>query len=134
MELTSKYKYLFYDEITLLTTVGVLDAQIYVFLEKNITIQEIRNLSKISVTKFNPLLDFALNLGIIISELENPNISFEEIKYAWNSQEGRLKLIIAEIKKNYPQGTKEEEIVKKHSNNFLSSTQTKIFREEIGIR
>jgi hypothetical protein len=134
MEFDLKYKRRFRDDIALLTTVGVLDAQIYVFQEKNITIQEIKNLAKVSLTKQNPLLEFTIGLGIIIIKIEEPDFEIEEIEYSWNSQRNRLSILIEEIKNNYPQDTYEEKLVKSHAKLFLNSTQTKGFRIEIGIK
>ncbi len=131
---SSKYKRRFTDDIALLTTVGVLDAQIYVFQEKNITIQEIKNLAKVSLIEQNPLLEFTISLGIIISKIEEPDFEIEDIEYSWNSQRNRLSILIEEIINNYPQGTPEEKLVKSHAKLFLNSTQTKGFRIEIGIK
>ncbi len=134
MELYTQYKNQFKDEISLLATVGVLDAQVYVFQEKSITIQEIINIAKISVTKNNPVLDFVLNFGIILSKIDNPLFTIDDIKNAWDSEKNRLELIIDEIMIKYPLGTKEVELVKYHSNLFMNSPQTKIIRQEIGIK
>jgi hypothetical protein len=51
LELTRNYSNRFDDEVTLLTTTGVLDAQTYVFIEGSIDLETIANLAKQVVSK-----------------------------------------------------------------------------------
>jgi len=134
MELnSSKYKSHFKNDIILFTTIGVLDAQIYVFQENTISIKQIRNIAERVLNQGNPLLEFIIEMGVLISKIEEPQFSLTDIKNSWNSKRKIIEQTMNEVLQSYPTNLPEEEIVKGHAGMFLNLPQSKKFREEIGI-
>ena len=129
---TPKYKDRFRDKIALFTTIGVLDAQVYVFTKKNISIQEIQDLAKQSLIKSNTLLEFTLGMGILISKAEEPDFLPEDIEFTWDSQRESLNQVINDSLHGYLKNP-HEEIVKGHVEMFLNIPQTLEIRKLIGI-
>lgn len=128
-----KYKERFKNDIALFTTVGVLDAQIYVFQEKTISIKRIQELAERSLNNDNPLLEFTIGLGILISIVEEPGFLIEDIDYAWNSQRDFIARNISNILHSSPIKSFEKEVVIGHIEMFFDNPLTKKYRNKIGI-
>jgi|GEM_PF-2092503 len=101
MELKEHYQRSFKNEKQILFATGILDTQYYIFEDHSIDPQEILQLANEAVTTPKPLLNFVINLGILISKIESPFIENEIIEDAWESQSKRLEKLIMKLKRNY---------------------------------
>ena len=130
LELTKKYKNRFNDEISLLATAGILDAQHYIFIEQKIKPSEIIDIAKQSVkNNKEALINFIINLEIKIFIMENPEMAILDIKKACTGQKENIKQSIQKIRKEYTH----EPLITKSASVFMNSPQFKSIRQLLGI-
>lgn len=133
LELTRDYSDRFSDEASLLATAGVLDAQNYVFVERTISLLNIRNITATSV--FFPVLedmlaDFILNLEIETFKVDNPNIPESDIVTACVEQRHNIANTVQKTKNEYVS----EPIFASAVSKFMSSPEFQSYRQELGIK
>jgi len=134
MELsTSKYNNRFKNKTALFTTIGILDAYVYVFNEKSISLQQVKNLAAKSLKEENPLLEFTIGMGILISSIDNIVFSIDEIEEVWEFERETVLQIINNVINNYPNNSEVVQIVQKNSENFFNNRKIRKHWNEIGI-
>ncbi len=129
MELINNYKDKFKDEITLLLTTGILDAQQYIFVEKSMDISEIHEIAKNSVNKPLPLVSFILALGIIIFKVDSPEFTVLEIADAWESQRERVEEEVRGILESYDRDL----IIAETTKTFMELPKFSPLRKQLGL-
>lgn len=135
LELSKDYKECFRDEVSLLTAVGVLDAQIYIFSEGSISISEIEEIAQKSVTsEEDPLMEFIINLETLIFKIDMPlmgiPMSISRIRESCLSQRERIKQVVDLTKQEY----KGELIFKELVDYFMISPEFEDLRKELNIK
>ena len=129
MELVNHYKDRFKDEVTLLLTTGILDAQHYVFIEKSIDISEIHEMATSSVNKPFPLVSFIIALGIVMFKIDSPEFTISEIMDVWNSERERIEEEVDGILKLYER----DSLIAEATKAFMELPKFKSLRKQLGI-
>jgi len=129
MELINNYRDKFEDQITLLLTTGILDAQQYIFVEKSIDISEIHETAKNSVNKPLPLVSFILALGIIMFKVDSPEFTVLEIADAWESQRERVEEEVSSILESYNR----DSIIAEVTKTFMDLPKFSPLRKQLGL-
>jgi len=131
LELTRNYNDRFSNAASLLTTVGVLDAQTYVFVEKTIGLGDVISLAERSAQLGEQaLLDFIVNLEILLFKIDSPEFDISEIEEACLAEEKAISKAIERTKKEYIGEPLFTEVVSK----FMNLPQFKQIRQQIGIK
>ena len=68
LELTRNYSNRFYDEVILLATVGILDAQVYIFAERSIELETILAMARAAVSSEEASLDISTYKRVAMGE------------------------------------------------------------------
>ncbi len=129
LELVSNYKDRFRDELTLLLTAGILDAQHYIFIEKSIDISEIHEMAGNSLDSTFPLVKFIIALGIIMFKIDSPEFTIGEVIDAWGSQREQVEKEVNDILKLYER----DSLISEATKVFMESPKFKSLRKQIGI-
>ena len=129
LELSRNHRDRFTDEISLLAAAGILDAQIYISLGQ-INAIEIFNLAKALKGGRESLIEFIIDLEVLLFKIDIPNMTSDEIRNSCEEQRGRIEKTIREIKEKY---VSEPSFVG-NIINFMLSDQFKSVREMVGIK
>lgn len=129
LELTRVYSNRFKNEVSLLATAGLLDAQNYI-IEQTVKPLEIREMAeKAPVLAEEALLDFIISLEIKLFTVENPTIAISDIETACFGQKESIANAIQKTKNEYVS----EPIFASVVFNFMNSYQFKELRRTLGV-
>jgi RNAse (barnase) inhibitor barstar len=128
LELEKEYKSFFTDQVSLLATAGVLDAQWDVFSGK-IKPVEIVTIAKEAVKSNNPLLNFIVELEVKLLGVDTPNMDENTIRKACEEQKEIIKNSIQKTKKEY----KGEPRIIFDTKTFINSDKFDQIKKELGI-
>lgn len=131
---SEEYSDRFKGEAARLAAVGVLDAQVYVFQDKSITARHLYTIARTVEGSENPLLDFTVEIGKLIFEVENPQADQFSTFQVWHNKKGEIAKVQEEVRTQYPSGSAEEAKVKRDVEMFFKSPETQEVREQLGIR
>jgi len=129
LELKKNYSEYFNDEVTLLATAGILDAQWYVF-SGNIQPKEILDIAKNSEQSKDSLLDFITKLEVILLGNDTPNMTTKDIEKAVEEQKNNIGKAIQKIRKEY----RSEHRIASDIKTFMESDKLQEVRNSIGIK
>lgn len=107
LELRTNYGSRFSDEISLLATAGVLDAQNYIFVEHSIEIDTIIDMARKAVSQEgnefeqDPLFNFIFNLEVALFTVDNPRFSSSDIELACFKKANTISNAIRKSKEKY---------------------------------
>lgn len=130
LELTRNYKKRFKDEVYLLATAGVLDAQVYVFINKNIAISEIIELAEDAIANEDtPLTDFVVKLETKMFTIDTPELPPDVTEKSCQEAKPRIHKEIERIRKEY----KRDSLIAKEVKAFMESANFKQVRSQVGV-
>jgi len=128
LELTRNYKDRLNDEVTLLASAGLLEAQDYI--ERTIRLSKIIDMAKKSaLVKKEVLVDFIINLEIELLKIDVPEFDISEIKEACFEKRADIEHVVQIVKRGY---VRETEFASATAN-IMESHQFGSFREALGI-
>jgi hypothetical protein len=131
LELTKNYKNRINNEVFLLATAGILDAQFYIFMEKTINPAEIIDIAKKAVSSGkDALINFIIKLEIKLFKIDNPAMDISEIEKGCIKQKVAILKTIQKTKEKYnsePRVTLEVEV-------FMNSIKFKPYRKMLEIK
>jgi len=128
LEITRNYKDRLNDEVTILASAGLLEAQDYI--EQKISLSQIIDMAKKSVlVKEEALVDFIINLEIELFKIDVPEIDVSEIKEACFEKRADIEHVVQIVKRGY---VRETEFASATAN-LMESHQFGSFREALGI-
>jgi len=131
LELSRNYSGRFDGEASLLAAAGILDAQVYIFMEQKINPVEILNIAKKSLEAGKEsLIKFIIDLEVKLFEVDTPNMDIDDIKDACERQRQNIEKAIQKVKGEYASEPRFASDV----TNFMQSHQFKPVRETIGIK
>jgi len=131
LELARNYGGRFNDESSLLATAGILDAQFYIFKQKIINPLEILSIAKKSLgAGKESLINFIIDLEVILFEVDTPNMDFNDIKDACEEQRQNIEKAIQKVKDEYVSEPRFASEVAA----FMNSTTFKPYRKMLGIK
>jgi len=114
-----------------LAAAGILDAQVYIFMEQKINPVEILNIAKKSLEAGKEsLIKFIIDLEVKLFEVDTPNMDIDDIKDACERQRQNIEKAIQKVKGEYASEPRFASDV----TNFMQSHQFKPVRETIGIK
>lgn len=129
LELTRSHSDRFSDEVSVLAAAGILDAQAYI-AEGQINPIEIINMAKALNGRKEVLIDFIVNLEVLLFKIDTPNMSSDDIKKGCEEQRENIKKVIQKIKKCYVG----EPAFAANAINFMQSHQFKSIRDLVGVK
>lgn len=130
LELTRNYSKRFNSEAAILAAAGLLDAGVYVVIERTINPSEILDMAQKSASfGEEALVDFIINLEIKMLATDTPNIDIPAIEMACFGQKESITNAIQETKKEYVS----EPIFASVVTSFMNSAQFKPFRQMLGV-
>jgi hypothetical protein len=130
LELCRNYKDRFKDDISIVATAGVLDAQVYVFAEKTISLSEIQEIAKEAFTHGKDfLIEFIIKLEIKIFKVDNSNLSSSDIEESCISQKIRMREEIDRVMLHYDS----EPLFASSVAPFMNFPEFKASRRQLGI-
>lgn len=128
LEINRNYKDRLNDEVTILASAGLLEAQDYI--EQKISLSQIIDMAKKSVlVKEEALVDFIINLEIELFKIDVPEIDVFEIKEACFEKRADIEHVVQIVKRGYVRETE----FASDTANLMESHQFGSFREELGI-
>ena len=131
LELTKSYKNRFKDEVFLLATAGILDAQFYIFIDQTINPQEIIDIAQKSVSsKEEALINFIIKLEVKLFKIDTPDMDISRIE---NACIGQKEVIVKAIQKTKEKYTSEPRVASEVEV-FMNSIEFKPYRKMLGIK
>lgn len=131
LELTKNYKNRFKDEVSLLATAGILNAQIYIFMDQTIKPQEIIDIAQESVlSNEEDLIDFIIKLEVKLLKIDAPEMDISEIENACIGQRDAIVKAVQKIKEKYISEPRFALDVA----NFMNSAEFKPYRKMLWIK
>jgi len=128
LELSRNYHDRFKDEVSLLASAGLLEAQDYI--EKTISTAQIINIAKRSVEAGgNALADFIINLEVELFRNYVPEFDVSEIKEACFEKKRDIEYTVQKMLGEYARETE----FASATSDFMESYKFQRFREELGI-
>ncbi|MBU4293915.1 MAG: zinc ribbon domain-containing protein [Actinobacteria bacterium] len=131
LELTKNYKNRFNNEVFLLATAGILDAQFYIFMDKTINPAEIIDIAKKAVSSGkDALINFIIKLEIKLFKIDSPAMDISAIENVCIEQKVAILKTIQKTKEKYnsePRVASEVEV-------FMNSIKFKPYRKMLGIK
>lgn len=91
----------FQNDAGMLMAAGVLDARVYLFAEQSINITQIKEIAHKACLKDNPLLDFIVNLEVLIFCVDCPAFTRAEIEQECRAQERHSQEAIESVVTRY---------------------------------
>jgi len=130
LELSKNYRQRFRNEACLLAAAGVFDAQVYIFLSKNIEISEIVELAEEVVADENDFFtEFIVRLEAKIFAVETPELSLTAIDEVLQEEKPRIHKEIQRVRKEY----KRDPFIAKEVQAFMESPNFSQMRDQLGI-
>jgi len=131
LELSKNYRHRFRNEACLLAAAGVCDAQVYIFLNKNIEISEIVDLAEKVVVDENDLLtEFIASLEAKMFTVDTPELTQEMVEISCQEEKPRIHKEIQRVRKEY----KRDPFIAKEVQAFMESPNFSEMRDQLGIR
>ncbi len=131
LELFKNYRQRFKSETYLLAASGVFDAQVYIFLNKNIEISEIVELAEKVVAGDNdPLTEFIVRLEAKMFTVDTPELSPEVVENTCQEEKARIHKEIQRVRKEY----KHDPFIAKEVKAFMESPDFSEMCDQLGIR
>jgi len=131
LELTKNYKNRFNNEVFLLATAGILDAQFYIFMDKTINPAEIIDIAKEAASsEKDALINFIIKLEIKLFKIDNPAMDISAIERVCIEQKVGILKTIQKTKEKY----NSEPRVASEVEAFMSSIKFKPYRKMLGIK
>jgi len=131
LELARNYGGRFNDESSLLATAGILDAQYYIFMQRKINPMKILYIAKKSLgAGRESLINFIIDLEVILFEVDTPNMDLNDIKDACEGQRQNIERAIQKVKDEY---TSEPRFASEVAA-FMNSAKFKPYRKMLGIK
>ncbi|MDD5689758.1 MAG: zinc ribbon domain-containing protein [Caldisericia bacterium] len=131
LELAKNHKGRVANEVALLATAGMLDAQIYFFIDRTISTEEIIDIAKKAISVGgDSLINFIIELEIKLFKVDNPEIALSVIEDVCFTQKATISKTIQKTKENY---NGEQRIVS-DVELFMNSIKFKPYREMLGIK
>ena len=128
LELTRNYRERLNDDVTLLASAGLIQAQNYI--EQTIGLPQIINIAKKSVlVKEGVLVDFIINLEIELFKNDLPEFSISEVEEACYEKREDIEYVVQKVKREY---VKEADFASS-TYIFMISHKFERFREALGI-
>lgn len=128
LELTRNYKDRLNDEVTILVSTGLIQAQDYV--ERTIGLSRIIEIAKKSVlAKEEALVDFIIYLEVEIFKIDVPEFSVSEIKEACFEKRADIEYVVQKVKREYVRDTD----FASSTYLFMESYKFERFRKALGI-
>ena len=125
------YRQRFRNEACLLAAAGVFDAQVYIFMNKNIEISEIVELAEKVVADENDLLtEFIVRLEAKMFTVDTPELTQEIVENSCQEEKPRIHKEIQRVRKEY----KREPFIAKEVQAFMESPNFSEMRDQLGIR
>jgi len=131
LELTKNYKNRFNNEVFLLATAGILDAQFYIFMDKTINPAEIIDIAKKAVSSGkDALINFIIKLEIKLFKIDSPAMDISAIENVCIEQKVAILKTIQKTKEKY----NSEPRVASEVEAFMNSIKFKPYRKMLGIK
>ena len=131
MELTRNYSNRFSDEVSLLATAGLLDAQNYVFIEKTINPKDILTMAqKSAALDEQVLLNFIMYLEIELFRIDSPDMDVSDIEMACFEERENIAKSIQDTQRKYVS----EPLFASSVSGFMDSSQFKSIRQMLGVK
>ncbi len=131
LELSKNYRQRFRNEACLLAAAGVFDAQVYIFLNKNIEISEIVELAEEIVADENDLLtEFIVRLEAKMFTVDTPELTQEMVENTCQEEKPRIHKEIQRVQKEYTR----DSFIAKEVQAFMESPRFSEMRDQLGIR
>jgi len=130
LELDRNYRDRFKNEASLLSAVGLLDAQNYIFIEKTIDLSSVLNMAReVSSNKENALVEFITRLEIAIFQVDNPSVVQADIVDACINKKEDIANAVQRVKEEYLSDPLFSAVVSE----FMNSAQFKPYRQILDI-
>ena len=126
----------FCDEIFLLATAGVLDAQNYIFVEHSIEIDTIIDMARKAVSQEgnefeqDPLFNFIFSLEVALFTVDNPRFSSSDIELACFKKANTISNAIRKSKEKYGDEARFALVV----GTLMESPEFRQVRKQLGIK
>jgi len=131
LELSKNYRHRFRNEACLVAAAGVFDAQVYIFMNKNIEISEIVELAEKIVADENDLLtEFIVRLEAKMFAVDTPELTQEMVENSCQEEKPRIHKEIQRVRKEY----KRDPFIAKEVQAFMESPNFSEMRNQLGIR
>ncbi|NQT31523.1 MAG: hypothetical protein HQ588_04240 [Deltaproteobacteria bacterium] len=131
LELTSNYGNRFSNEVSLLATAGLLDAQNYVFVERTINPKDIFAMAqKSALLGEQALLDFIIHLEIELFKIDTPGMDVSDIEMACFEKRENIAWSIQDTQRKYVS----EPLFASTVSGFMDSSQFKSIRQMLGVK
>jgi hypothetical protein len=131
LELQQHYQERYRTSTSLLATAGVLDAQNYIFIEKNFDISDLLHMAEdASPHEENALVEFITLLEIEIFKVDNPTIAPADIVMACIGKKADIENAVQKTKEQYLGDTLFSSVVSA----FMNLPQFKAHRKKLGIK
>ena len=131
LELFNSYRQRFKSETYLLAAAGVFDAQVYIFMNKDIEVSEIVELAEeVVATENEPLAEFVVRLEAKMFAIDTPELSQEMVANSCQEEEPRIHEEIQRVQKEY----KRDPFIAKEVQAFMESPHFNEMRQQLDIR
>jgi hypothetical protein len=130
IELEKLHGHRFPDEISLLATAGILDANVYVFVTQKIKPEQIIAIARGVRDSKERLLDFIVRLEVLLISVDSPDYAIDEVELACEEQSAAIKSAIDHTINSY---TGEPHITAAVQG-FMGSSWWSEIRNALGIR
>ena len=131
LELSGNYRQRFRNEAGLLAAAGVLDAHVYIFMNKTIECSDIVELAEKVVADKNELLtEFIVRLEVKMLAVDSPEFSREMVENCCQEEKPRIHKEIQRVQKEY----KCDPFITKEVQAFMESPNFSEMRDQLGVR